>query len=100
MSSSSNANCPTRQHGGEHVNAVVGNRPLADAADGDYGFERASRAYQASKALRGLKSLVTELGIACDLRDKDSLYLATGPTSRTGRSRLRRSRKISGTAAR
>jgi glycine/D-amino acid oxidase-like deaminating enzyme len=48
-----------------------------------YGFERASRAYQASlQAVSGLKSLVAELGIACDMRDKDSLYLAAGPTSK------------------
>jgi glycine/D-amino acid oxidase-like deaminating enzyme len=58
----------------------MGNRPLADATDG---FERASRAYQASlQAVRGSKSLVAELGIACDMRDKDSLYLAAGPTSK------------------
>jgi hypothetical protein len=39
-----------------------------------YGFERASRAYQASlQAVSGLKSLVAELGIACDMREKDSL---------------------------
>ncbi len=48
-----------------------------------YGFERASRAYHASlQAVSGLKSLVAELGIACDMRDKDSLYLAAGPTSK------------------
>ena len=48
-----------------------------------YGFERASRAYQASlQAVSGLKSLVAELGIACDMRDKDSLYLAAGSTSK------------------
>src|SRR6195952_1427200 len=46
---------------------------------GIYDFERASRAYQASlQAVSGLKSLVAELGIACDMRDKDSLYLAAG----------------------
>ena len=48
-----------------------------------YGFERASRAYRASlDAVTGLKSLVQQLGIACDLRDKDSLYLAAGDTAR------------------
>jgi glycine/D-amino acid oxidase-like deaminating enzyme len=48
-----------------------------------YGFERASRAYQASlQAVSGLKSLVAELGIACDMRDKDSLYLAAGPDAK------------------
>jgi glycine/D-amino acid oxidase-like deaminating enzyme len=47
-----------------------------------YGFERASRAYRASlNAVTGLKSLVLQLGIACDMRDKDSLYLAVGDTS-------------------
>ncbi|MBA2402530.1 MAG: FAD-binding oxidoreductase [Bradyrhizobium sp.] len=48
-----------------------------------YGFERASRAYRASlNAVTGLKSLVLQLGIACDMRDKDSLYLAAGDTAR------------------
>ena len=46
-----------------------------------YGFERASRAYRASlNAVTGLKSLVRQLGIACDLHDRDSLYLAAGDT--------------------
>jgi glycine/D-amino acid oxidase-like deaminating enzyme len=46
-----------------------------------YGFERASRAYRASlAAVTGLKSLVLQLGIACDMRDKNSLYLAAGDT--------------------
>jgi glycine/D-amino acid oxidase-like deaminating enzyme len=46
-----------------------------------YGFERATRAYRASlNAVIGLKSLVRQLGIACDMRDKDSLYLAVGDT--------------------
>jgi glycine/D-amino acid oxidase-like deaminating enzyme len=48
-----------------------------------YGFERASRAYQASlQAVSGLKSLVLDLGVACDMREKDSLYLAAGGTSK------------------
>jgi glycine/D-amino acid oxidase-like deaminating enzyme len=48
-----------------------------------YGFERASRAYQASlQAVSGLKSLVAELGLPCDMRDKDSLYLATAAPAR------------------
>jgi glycine/D-amino acid oxidase-like deaminating enzyme len=48
-----------------------------------YGFERASRAYQASlHAVAGLKSLVLQLGIACEMRDKNSLYLAAGDTSK------------------
>ena len=46
-----------------------------------YGFERASRAYRASlHAVTGLKSLVLQLGIACEMRDKPSLYLAAGST--------------------
>jgi glycine/D-amino acid oxidase-like deaminating enzyme len=46
-----------------------------------YGFERASRTYRASlNAVTGLKSLVRQLGIACDMRDKDSLYLAVDDT--------------------
>lgn len=48
-----------------------------------YGFERASRAYQASlQAVAGLKSLVHQLGISCELRDKPSLYLAAGDSSK------------------
>jgi glycine/D-amino acid oxidase-like deaminating enzyme len=48
-----------------------------------YGFERASRAYHASlHAVAGLKSLIGQLGIACELRDKPSLYLAAGDTSK------------------
>jgi glycine/D-amino acid oxidase-like deaminating enzyme len=48
-----------------------------------YGFETASRAYLASlHAVAGLKSLVLQLGVACELRDKDSLYLAAGDTNR------------------
>ena len=48
-----------------------------------YGFERASRAYRASlDAVTGLKSLVLQLGIACDMHDRDSLYLAAGDTGR------------------
>jgi glycine/D-amino acid oxidase-like deaminating enzyme len=48
-----------------------------------YGFERASRAYLASlKAVIGLTSLVLELGLSCDMREKHSLYLAAGSTSK------------------
>jgi glycine/D-amino acid oxidase-like deaminating enzyme len=48
-----------------------------------YGFERASRAYHASlQAVAGLRSLVHQLGITCDLRSKQSLYLAAGNTSK------------------
>ena len=47
-----------------------------------YGFERATRAYRASfAAVGGLKSLIASLGIACDLRDRQSLYLAAGDTA-------------------
>jgi glycine/D-amino acid oxidase-like deaminating enzyme len=49
-----------------------------------YGFERASRAYRASlQAVAGLKSLVLQLGLPCEMRDKQSLYLASGDTSKT-----------------
>jgi glycine/D-amino acid oxidase-like deaminating enzyme len=48
-----------------------------------YGFERASRAYRASRdAVTGLKSLVAQTGIACELRDRNSLYLATGDSGK------------------
>jgi glycine/D-amino acid oxidase-like deaminating enzyme len=48
-----------------------------------YGFERASRAYHASlQAVSGLKSLAAELGLPCDMRGKDSIYLAAGSTSK------------------
>jgi glycine/D-amino acid oxidase-like deaminating enzyme len=48
-----------------------------------YGFERASRAYSASlHAVAGLKSLVLQLGLPCEMRDKDSLYLAAGSDSK------------------
>jgi glycine/D-amino acid oxidase-like deaminating enzyme len=47
-----------------------------------YGLERAARAYRASfAAVAGLKSLIMQTGIACEIRDKNSLYLATGSTS-------------------
>jgi glycine/D-amino acid oxidase-like deaminating enzyme len=48
-----------------------------------YGFERASRAYRASlEAVAGLKSLVSQLGLPCEMRDKNSLYLAAGDTGK------------------
>jgi len=48
-----------------------------------YGFERASRAYLASlHAVAGLKSLVLQLGVACEMRDRNSLYLAAGDTAK------------------
>ena len=47
-----------------------------------YGFERASRAYRASlHAVAGLKSLVLQLGLPCEMRDKNSLYLAAESTA-------------------
>jgi glycine/D-amino acid oxidase-like deaminating enzyme len=47
-----------------------------------YGFERASRAYRASfDAVAGLQSLVAQLGVACDMRAKNSLYLASEESS-------------------
>jgi glycine/D-amino acid oxidase-like deaminating enzyme len=55
---------------------------LKELAD-TYGFERASRAYKASlQAVSGLKSLVAELRLPCDMRDKDSLYLAAGASAK------------------
>jgi glycine/D-amino acid oxidase-like deaminating enzyme len=48
-----------------------------------YGFERASRVFLASlDAVNGLKSLVHELGLRCELRTRDSLYLAAGSSAR------------------
>jgi len=48
-----------------------------------YGFERASCAYLASlHAVAGLKSLVLQLGLPCEMRDKNALYLAAGSTSK------------------
>lgn len=56
-------------------------RPLRELSE-IYGFERAARAYRASfEAVSGLQSLVSELGIACDFRDKHSLYLAAGDSN-------------------
>ena len=56
-------------------------RPLRQLSEA-YGFERAARAYRASlEAVTGLKSLVAELGIACGMRDKNSLYLAADESS-------------------
>lgn len=53
-------------------------RPLTTLTEA-YGFERAARAYRASlDAVSGLQALVAGLGIACDLREKNSLYLAAG----------------------
>ncbi|MCK1514962.1 FAD-binding oxidoreductase [Bradyrhizobium sp. 190] len=56
-------------------------QPLRQLSEA-YGFERAARAYRASfEAVAGLKSLVGQLGIACDMRDKKSLYLAADESS-------------------
>ena len=56
-------------------------RPLIQLAEA-YGFEQAARAYHASfNAIVGLKSLVLHLGISCDMREKNSLYLAAGDTA-------------------
>jgi glycine/D-amino acid oxidase-like deaminating enzyme len=53
-------------------------RPLRELSE-IYGFERAARAYRASfDAVAGLKSLVAQLGIPCEMRAKNSLYLAAG----------------------
>jgi glycine/D-amino acid oxidase-like deaminating enzyme len=44
-----------------------------------YGFERAVRAYQASlAAARGLVTLISQNGVACDLRRRNALYLTVG----------------------
>lgn len=57
-------------------------RPLTELTQ-IYGFERASRAYRASfAAVGGLTSLVRQLGLECDMREKESLYLAAGETAR------------------
>ena len=56
-------------------------QPLRQLSEA-YGFERAARAYRASlEAVAGLKSLVAEFGIACGMRDKNSLYLAADESS-------------------
>lgn len=48
-----------------------------------YGFERASRAYLASlHAVARLKSLVLQLGVPCEMRERNSLLLAAGDTSK------------------
>lgn len=48
-----------------------------------YGFERAARAYRASlQAVHGLKTLVRQLDLPCEMRDKSSLYLAAGDSGK------------------
>jgi glycine/D-amino acid oxidase-like deaminating enzyme len=57
-------------------------RSLTDLTEA-CGFERASRAYLASlNAVSGLRSLVVELGLSCDMREKHSLYLAAGSSGK------------------
>jgi glycine/D-amino acid oxidase-like deaminating enzyme len=57
-------------------------RSLAQLTE-TYGFQRASRAYLASlHAVTGLKLLVFRLGVACEMRDKNSLHLAAGDTNK------------------
>jgi glycine/D-amino acid oxidase-like deaminating enzyme len=49
-----------------------------------YGFERAARVYRASAAaVQGLVSLARASGIACDLIDRRSLYLAGGSSGKS-----------------
>jgi glycine/D-amino acid oxidase-like deaminating enzyme len=48
-----------------------------------YSFERAQRAYRASfEAVHGLKALVASLNVPCDMRDRNSLYLAAGESAK------------------
>jgi glycine/D-amino acid oxidase-like deaminating enzyme len=48
-----------------------------------YGYERASRVFLARlDAVNGLKSLVHELGLQCEFRTRDSLYLAAGSSAK------------------
>jgi glycine/D-amino acid oxidase-like deaminating enzyme len=57
-------------------------RSLTQLADA-YGFERASRAYLASlRAVAGLRSLAHQLGLSCEMRDRNSLFLAAESTSK------------------
>jgi glycine/D-amino acid oxidase-like deaminating enzyme len=57
-------------------------RSLTQLAE-TYSFERASRVYLASlHAVIGLTSLVRQLGVPCEMRDRYSLYLAAGSNSK------------------
>lgn len=57
-------------------------KPLTELTEA-YGFERAVRAYRASlQAVTGLQSLAMRSGIACDMHDRKSLYLAAGSDGR------------------
>ncbi len=52
--------------------------PLAELAD-LYGFETAADVYRRSfRAVAGLQSLVTTLGVPCSFRERTTLYLAAG----------------------
>ncbi|MEA2884769.1 MAG: hypothetical protein QOH32_4025 [Bradyrhizobium sp.] len=56
--------------------------PLTQLAE-MIGFERAARSWRASlQAVRGLQSLVAQSGVACEMRTKDSLYLAAGDSAK------------------
>jgi glycine/D-amino acid oxidase-like deaminating enzyme len=56
-------------------------RPLRELSD-VYGFERAARVYRASfEAVAGLQSLVGQLGVSCEIRANNALYLAAGESS-------------------
>ena len=53
-------------------------RPLRELSN-IYGFDRAKRAYSASfQAVGGLRHLASKLGLPCQMREKNSLYLASG----------------------
>ncbi len=53
-------------------------RPLTTLSE-YYGLERAARGYRASyQAVHGLQALVAMLGIPCELRRRNSIYLASG----------------------
>lgn len=58
-------------------------RPLRELAE-LYGFDRAANVYRASyDAVLGLQKLVSDLGLACEMRAKPSLYLSAGPDATT-----------------
>jgi glycine/D-amino acid oxidase-like deaminating enzyme len=57
-------------------------RPLTTLSE-TYGLERAARVYRASlQAVHGLRALITSLGIPCELRDRNSIYLAASGDGR------------------
>jgi glycine/D-amino acid oxidase-like deaminating enzyme len=56
--------------------------PLAELTD-LYGFETAADIYRRSfRAVAGLQSLVTTLGVPCSFRERTTLYLAAGDAGR------------------